>query len=98
MKISYSQFLAAVDANKAEVLPTVGGRANFTAALTNRGVQFTPTSSGKPRPLSAVQIEPYLEYFNSTGSTTTTDYASHRNPSYVLAIFKIIIEIGRAHV
>ncbi len=91
MKISYTQFLTAVDANESEVLPTAGGNASFVATRTDQGVQFKPTSSGKPRKLSRAQIEPYLEIFNLTGSTTTSDYAIHRNPSYVLAFFKIII-------
>lgn len=90
MKISYSQVRAAVNAHEGGDLLTAGGKRTFSARCTERGIEFTPTSTGKARPLSRAQIEPYIEYFNHTGSTRPSDYA-YLNHSYVPAIFKIII-------
>ena len=89
MKITYPQFLKAVDASKGRKLLTAGGRATFTVARTNGGVRFTPTSSGKPRQHSRAGIEPFLERFNTTGSLITSDYPELRSHSYVLAIFRL---------
>lgn len=93
MNITYEDFIRAVEDNNGEVLPTVGGRATFTLNRTERGVSFTPDSSGIPRQLNRESIEGYLDYFNTTKSTNTSDYSkNHRNQSYVLAIIKLILD------
>lgn len=90
MKIAYADFIEMVTENNGEVLPTVGGRATFRLNLTESGACFTPSSSGVPRQLNRESIERYLDYFNKTQSTTTSDYSErHRNQSYVLAIIKL---------
>jgi predicted HNH restriction endonuclease len=92
MKITYQKFIQAVQENDGEELATAGGQATFLLQRTKQGVAFTPKSSGKPRLLNRESVESYLVYFNRTQSTTTSDYSErHRNQSYVLAIFKLIL-------
>jgi hypothetical protein len=88
-RISSQDFLKTAAENNGEVLATAGGQATFKLRVTQKGVCFTPLSTGKPRNLKPEYIEPYIERFNQTGSTTTSDYSEHRNPSYVLAIIKL---------
>ena len=92
MKITYEDFIRAVQENDGEVLATAGGQATFLLERTKQGVSFTPESSGKPRQLNRESVERYLEFFNETQSTKTSDYSErHRNQSYVLAIIKLIL-------
>lgn len=92
MKITYEDFIRAVQENDGEVLATAGGQATFLLKRTKQGVSFTPESSGKPRQLNRESVERYLEFFNETQSTKTSDYSErHRNQSYVLAIIELIL-------
>jgi len=89
LRLSSQKFLKTAAANEGKLLTTAGGNATFKLERTQKGVCFTPLSTGIPRKLKREQIEPYIERFNQTGSTTTSDYSEHRNPSYVLAIIKL---------
>jgi predicted HNH restriction endonuclease len=92
MTLTYFDFLQTVTENEGEVLSTSGGRATFRLGKSTRGVQFTPISSGMNRDLNQEAIERYLEVFNQSQSTNTTDYTdAMRNASYVLAIIKLWI-------
>ena len=89
--LSYRKFRGLVAESKGEVLPTAGDQATFRAELTETGVCFIPTSTGKPRTPSRAQIEPYLAKFNRHNSTAISAYAGHRNHSYVLTFFKLLL-------
>jgi len=91
LRLSYREFLKTADANDGEVLATAGGNATFKLERTQKGVCFTPLSTGIPRKLKREQIEPYIDRFNEDGSTTISDYSEHRNKSYVLAVIKLFI-------
>jgi predicted HNH restriction endonuclease len=92
MTITYSDFQATVNDNAGEVLVTAGGRARFRLEKTGDGVSFTPLSTEKSRGLNAEAVQRYLEVFNKTKSTTTSDYTDKmRNASYVLAVIKLWI-------
>ena len=66
MKITFKDFIHAVQENDGEVLATVGGRAVFLLRRTEHGVSFTPKSSGIPRQLNRDSIQHYLDFFNRT--------------------------------
>lgn len=90
--ITWKHFVSVVEENDGEVLPTIGGQKTFRLQRTERGVCFTPRSSGLPRKLNSWDIERYLEVFNDTNSFNTSDYTENfRNQSYVLAIIKLIV-------
>ena len=92
MTITYSDFQKTVNENAGEMLVTSGGRASFRLEKGSDGVRFTPLSTGKSRPLNADAVQRYLEVFNRTQSTTTSDYTDKmRNASYVLAVIKLWI-------
>lgn len=92
MKITYSSFQETVNGNAGEVLVTAGGRARFRLEQSGDGVRFTPLSSGKSRGLNAEAVQRYLDIFNETQSTTTSDYTKKmRNASYVLSVIKLWI-------
>jgi len=92
MNITYEDFIGAVKENDGETLPTVGGRKTFRLNQTASGVSFTPTSSGKVRQLNRASVQGYLDDFNRSQSTKTTDYVEdHRNQSYVLTIIRLIL-------
>lgn len=92
MTITYSDFQKTVDDNASEVLVTAGGRASFRLEKSSDGVRFTPLSTGTSRSLNAEEVQRYLEVFNYTQSTTTSDYtAKLHNASYVLAVIKLWI-------
>jgi predicted HNH restriction endonuclease len=94
--ITWNQFVRVVEENDREVLPTIGGRKTFRLQRTERGVCFTPRSSGFPRKLNSWDIERYLAVFNETKSFNTSDYTENfRNQSYVLAIIKLIVGQGK---
>jgi HNH endonuclease len=90
MKISYSKFLAAVEANEGRALLTAGGKRRFTVRCTAQGVEVTPASSGFPRWIPRSAIERYIDHYNRTGSTRPLDRAKDFNHSYVPAILEII--------
>jgi predicted HNH restriction endonuclease len=90
--MTYSDFLQTVTENDGEVLATSGGRATFRLEKGLRGVRFVPVSSGKSRGLNRESIDRYLEIFNKTQSTNTSDYTDGmRNASYILAVIKLWI-------
>ena len=92
MTITYSDFQETVNANAGEVLVTAGGRARFRLETTDDGVRFTPLSTEKSRGLNTEAVRRYLDVFNETQSTTTSDYTDKmRNASYVLAVIKLWI-------
>ena len=92
MTMTYSDFLQTVTENDGEILSTSGGRATFRLEMGHDGVRFIPVSSGKARKLNQESIERYLEIFNRTQSTNTSDYTDKmRNASYILAIIKVWI-------
>lgn len=90
--MTYSDFLETVTENDGEVLSTSGGQATFRLEKDLRGVRFIPVSSGKSRRLNQESIERYLEIFNETQSTNTSDYTDRMlNASYILAVIKLWI-------
>lgn len=90
MNITYSDFEATVKDNVGEVLLTSGGRALFRVEMWTDGVRFTPVSTEAPRPVSRKDIQRYLNFFNETGSTNTSDYNDNfRNASYVLSVIQL---------
>jgi predicted HNH restriction endonuclease len=92
LNITYSDFIATVQANAGEDLITSGGNALFQVGTDKNGVVFTPLSTNNPRPVKADDIQRYLDVFNKTQSTTTTDYTdSFYNKSYVIAVIKLWI-------
>lgn len=92
MNITYSDFQSTVNENAGEVLVTAGGHAMFRLETTIDGVRFTPLSTNKSRPLNAEDIKRYLDVFNKTQSTSTSDYTDKMlNASYVLAVIKLWI-------
>lgn len=92
MNITYSDFHTTVNENAGEVLVTSGGQATFRLDTSSDGVRFTPLSTNKSRPLNGKDIKLYLDVFNKTQSTTTSDYTGKmRNASYVLAVIKLWI-------
>jgi predicted HNH restriction endonuclease len=96
MTITYFGFQETVKSNAGEVLVTAGGRARFRLEETGDGVKFTPLSTAKSRVLNSEAVQRYLDLFNETQSTTTSDYTEKmRNASYVLAVIKLWI--GQLH-
>lgn len=91
MTITYSDFLQTVNENAGEILLTSGGLATFRLEKSINGITFTPLSTGKPRELNQESVERYLDIFNRTQSTRTSDYVDKKmqNRSYVLAIIKL---------
>lgn len=92
MTMTFSDFQTTVHENAGEVLVTAGGQARFRLEESSDGVRFTPLTSGKSRRPNAEAIQRYLDIFNETHSTTTSDYTDKlRNASYVLAVIKLWI-------
>ncbi len=91
--ITYSDFQKTIKNHAGDELVTSGGEARFRLERSSDGVRFTPLSSGKSRGLNAQGVQRYLDIFNETGSTKTSDYMDRmRNASYVLALIKLCVE------
>ncbi len=97
MNITYSDFEATVKENAGELLVTSGGQALFHISPSEDGVEFTPVSTRKPRGVHAKDVQRYLDVFNETQSTNTSDYqANFRNASYVLSVIQLCLGQQRA--
>jgi hypothetical protein len=76
-----------------DVIETLYQRREFTVRVLpdDRGLEYTPRSTGKRREQRWTYIERVLERFNETGSLHAGDYADlTKHASYVLAIVKRI--------
>lgn len=92
INITYLDFLHTITENDGEILVTSGGKAKFRLEKSAQRVCFTPLSSGGARSLNEKDVRRYLDIFNATRSTKTTDYTDRmQNASYVLAIIKLWI-------
>ena len=88
--ISWRDFSDTCSLNDGEVLLTIGGQAMFRLEKNGGRISFTPLSSGRVRVLNERDVQPYLDIFNASGSTNTSDYGvAMQNASYVLAIIKL---------
>jgi hypothetical protein len=66
---------------------TAGGRAWFTVRVADRGLEYTPESTGIPRLHTTKFIARILERHSRTGSLRPGDYSDiSKNVSYILAL------------
>jgi predicted restriction endonuclease len=80
-----------VGENEGRWLPTIGGRAQFSARKAgNKAFLFT-TQRNRPRNENYNHIGKSLKVYNETGSFKIQDYSHTRNASYVLGVFWQIV-------
>jgi hypothetical protein len=91
--ITISEFRRRVVELDGQRLETGPQKCGFTVSVTEKGLRYTPESSGTPRPDSWNRIERVLNHYNETHSTTRGDYTDiTRNGSYVLAILQRLLK------
>jgi hypothetical protein len=90
--ISISEFRRRVASLDGERLETEQRRRGFTVRVTESGLEYTPESSGKPRPDSWSRIERFLDRYNEIRSTRTAEYheVTHHS-SYLMAILRRLL-------
>src|SRR6478672_8414194 len=90
-KLTVENFRAGATRLAGEVIETLYQRRQFTVRVleAERGVEYLPLSSGKPREQRWNYVERVLERFNECGSMHPADYTDiTKHSSYVLAIVK----------
>jgi hypothetical protein len=87
MKVDADELIAYARTLEGQILSTRTGKATFTVEVTDVGMDYTPTSSGKTRHQYYKVIKQICEKFSETQSFSGRDYKSFTaNASYVLAL------------
>ena len=95
--ITYSDFIHAVEETEGTEILTIGGNSKFKARRSGEAVEFTPSNTHRQRRVSKASIERYIDRYNQTQSTRTSDYNNaHHHRSYVLAVLRRV-ESNRKH-
>lgn len=84
--IAIDDFLSFVRTLEGEVIPTLAGRASFTARVVDTGLEFTPSSTEQPRGHTRAYVQRVLDHYRETGSLRTADYQFTVNASYQLTL------------
>lgn len=87
--ISITEFRRRAAALDGQRLETDRRRRGFIVRVTERGLEYTPESSGKPRPDGWGGVERVLDRYNETHSVRSADYhdITHHS-SYLMAILR----------
>lgn len=76
-------------------LETSRRRLGFTVRVTGNGLEYTPESSGKPRPDTWQSIERVLDRYNETRSLELSEYHDiTHNSSYVMTVLRRLFNAG----
>jgi hypothetical protein len=69
-----------------QVIETRKRKKQFTVCVTEKGMEYTPLSTGKVRPQSYKRIKRVCDQFSLTNSFERQEYSFTVHGSYVLAI------------
>lgn len=92
--ISISEFRERVAELDGQRLETGRQKRGFIVHVTERGLEYTPESSGKARPDSWSRIERVLDRYNQTQASQTSEYhdITHHS-SYIMAILRRLFHL-----
>ena len=91
--LTLQQFRTAVREFDGRVLTTQARSQPFRFRILPDALEFTPESTGEPRPERWNQVAGVLDRFNQTGSLRPGNYQDvTRNASYLLALLARIVE------
>jgi len=90
--VSYESLQDYVKGIEGKPLYTLARRRKFTARCGDDGLEYIPTSTGKPRRESRSVVERVLERYNRTGSLSPGDYQDiTANASYLMALTATLV-------
>jgi 5-methylcytosine-specific restriction enzyme A len=91
-QINVSDFISFVKSKQGQVFETLTRKRKFTVAVTEKGMEFTPTATMKRRSHELQAINRVVERFCRTRSYTTTNYTDITyNSSYTLALIGLYL-------
>lgn len=67
-------------------ITTLSGSSTFTVAVTEKGMNYTPSSTGKPRKQTYSYIKRICDQFSRTQSFRRGDYSFTAHAAYILAL------------
>jgi hypothetical protein len=89
--ISLPEFRRRVAAFDGQRLETGPRRLGFTVRVNEKGLEYTPESSGKPRTQSWQSIERVLDRYNETHSLELRQYHDiTRHSSYLITLLRLL--------
>lgn len=90
MQVKITDFIAFAKTREGQDLQTKAQHKIFTVRVTKGGIEYTPSSTDKPRFEPRSSLIKTIEYFSSKGSFKTSDYQQFSGcSSYTLALIDL---------
>jgi hypothetical protein len=91
MQVDADNLIAFAKTLEGQILETRARKKQFTVRVSEKGMEYTPLSTGKTRPQSYKWIKRVCEHYSLTNSFERQEYSFTVHGSYVLAL------IGKYH-
>lgn len=86
MKIHADDLIKFARTLEETAISTLSGSSTFTVTVTDKGMNYTPSSTGRPRKQAYNYIKRVCDQFSETQSYRRSDYSFTAHASYVLAL------------
>jgi hypothetical protein len=88
MRVTADDLIVFARTLEGQLITTMSRKATFRVEVTDKGMEYIPTSSGKPRKQTYSYIKRICDHFSDTQSFRKSDYGFTAHASYALALIE----------